>query len=76
MSDIIEEKLNEEFCNMEIKVEKQINQKLYLVKVIIDWNKGFKFAYPWEENLTIDSNVEQIKRFINQLLLKYFKKVK
>ena len=27
MSDIIEEKLNEEYCNMEIKVEKQENQK-------------------------------------------------
>lgn len=76
MSDIIEEKLNDEFCNMEIKVEKQVNQKLYLIKITIDWNKGFNFAYPWQENLTVDSNVDEIKKFINQLLLSYFKKVR
>ena len=76
MSDIIEEKLNEEFCNMEIKVEKPHTQKLYMVNVIIDWNKGFKFAYPWQENLTVDPNVEEIKKLINQLLLSYFKKVR
>lgn len=76
MSDIIEEKLKDEFCNMEIEVEKQENQKIYDIKITIDWNKGFKFNYPWQENLTIDSNVEQIKKFIIQLLLSYFKKVR
>lgn len=76
MSDIIEERLEERFCNMIINVEKQSNQKSYLIRVIFDWKKGFQFIYSWQDKLTVDSNVDEITTLIYELILKYFKKVR
>lgn len=75
MSDIIEERLKDEYCNLDIEVKKY-DFKSYEITIKIDWNKGFKFVYPWFERLTYDSNVERIVSSIDDLLLKYFKKVR
>lgn len=77
MSDIIEENLKEIYCNLELEVEKQIKTwQDYEIRIRIDWNKGFKFIYTWNEKLTVDSNIEEVKKIIDKLLIKYFKKVR
>lgn len=77
MSDIIEERLKEVYCNMNIEIEKnQAELGKYEVRILIDWNKGFKMDFKWNEKLTYDKNIEVLISNIDELIVKYFKKVR
>lgn len=74
MVEEIQEKLQENYTNIQIEVEYvEIRKyKIKLLKKVLNHNiikRSVTFEYNWQNNFTFSSNIEQIKSIINT----YFK---
>lgn len=79
------EKIKEElkkyydFLTIEVEYVEFQTYKIYISVNLLDYIKsevvkGVEFKYKWVGNLTISSNIEQIKYKIEKAIIKFFRK--
>lgn len=81
MSEKIEEELKKyyDFLTIEVEYVEFQTYKIYISVNLLDYIesevvKGVEFKYKWVGNLTISSNIEQIKYKIEKAIIKFFRK--
>ena len=81
MSEKIEEELKKyyEFLTIEVEYVEFQTYKIYISVNLSDYIesevvKGVEFEYKWIGNLTITSNIEQMKYKIEKAIIKFFRK--
>lgn len=74
MSDIIEERLQGIYKNKNVSISvTKYSFRSYEVFIQLDYKQGFTFIFTWFENLTIDSNIEQLVKIIDNLIISFYK---
>lgn len=81
MIEKIEEELKKyyDFLTIEVEYVEFQTYKIYISVNLSDYIesevvKGVEFKYKWVGNLTISSNIEQIKYKIEKAIIKFFRK--
>lgn len=81
MIEKIEEELKKyyDFLTIEVEYVEFQTYKIYISVNLLDYIesevvKGVEFKYKWVGNLTISSNIEQIKYKIEKAIIKFFRK--
>lgn len=81
MIEKIEEELKKyyEFLTIEVEYDEFQTYKIYISVNLSDYIesevvKGVEFEYKWIGNLTITSNIEQMKYKIEKAIIKFFRK--
>ena len=81
MIEKIEEELKKyyDFLTIEVEYVEFQKYKIYISVNLLDYIesevvKGVEFKYKWVGNLTISSNIEQIKYKIEKAIIKFFRK--